>query len=248
MMERLATGGPVLVHFFEAAELAPVRTLPYVEAWFRRYSEAGLSVVGVHSPRYRFTTGAEALERAARTRSLGYPLVADDRHDIWSDHGCRGWPSLFLYGQGGALRWFHFGEGAYDDTEGAIRQELAEAGPLASLPEEVGFLREADRPDALLARPTPEVRPGPSSEEPWEATPQGDTLSLSYRAGGAHAILEGPGAAFVSIDEGPAAEIAVDAPGLYELAGHAEHGRHELVVRLEPGMRLWALQFSPGLA
>src|SRR6185295_3002226 len=126
-MPSLTAKGPVLVHFFDYAQLNSVRTLPYLVEWDRRYREAGLATIGVQSPRFPF--GADPVNVAAGLRDLGVelPVVVDAERELWHAYGCEGWPSLFLWTTGGALTWFHFGEGEYLGTEMAIQEELREA-------------------------------------------------------------------------------------------------------------------------
>ena len=65
---------------------------------------------------------------------IAHPIADDSAHAVWHDYGCEGWPSLFLWGRGGALRWFHFGEGDYVGTEEAIQELLRERDALTQLP------------------------------------------------------------------------------------------------------------------
>src|SRR6266480_2696617 len=119
-IERLTARGPVLVHFLDFAQLNSVRALPYPIAWAERYREAGLTVLGIHSPRFPFTADEAALRTCLERLGVRHPVAADLDHAVWHDYGCEGWPSLFLWSRGGVLRWFHFGEGEYEATERAI--------------------------------------------------------------------------------------------------------------------------------
>src|SRR5258706_720567 len=105
----LATaGGPVLVHFFDFAQLNSVRTLPYLVEWRRRYADLGLTVLGVQAPRFRFGGHPRPLSRGLERLGVEFPVALDSERRLWLDYGCEGWPSLFLWSRGGALRWFHF--------------------------------------------------------------------------------------------------------------------------------------------
>src|SRR3954462_5658256 len=44
----------LLIEFWDFARINSLRTLPYVKAWHERYAEAGLAVLGVHTPGYGF--------------------------------------------------------------------------------------------------------------------------------------------------------------------------------------------------
>ena len=246
-VERLTAAGPVLVHFFDFAQLNSVRSLPYLSGWNERYRDAGLRVFGVHTPRYAFTRDADAVAPGIARLGISHPVVVDSERRVWHDYGCQGWPSLFLWGRGGALRWFHFGEGDYDGTEVAIREEIAHAHPDAELPAPGEHLRATDAPGALVVAPSAEVFPGGSPEEPWTATPERPSLELAYEAGGAYAAFDGEGELALSLDEGDERRVPVDAPGLYELSEHPQHESHRIVLRPSDGLRLWSVAFAPGV-
>jgi hypothetical protein len=242
-MPALTAGGPALVHFLDFAQLNSVRTLPYLSEWSRRYREAGLSVIGVQSPRFPF--GADAAVVAAGLDALGveFPVAIDAGHELWSSYGCEGWPSLFLWSLGGALAWIHFGEGEYLATEIAIQEELREIDALQPLPEPMAPLRPSDAPGAWVTAPTPEVFPGGSWERPWTAGEDGEELVLEYAAGGAYATVEGTGEIAVQLDGAPAATVATTAPALYALAEHSSHEAHIVTLRPSPGLRVWSISF-----
>jgi len=246
-IERLTAVGPALVHFFDFAQLNSVRALPYVRAWRQRYRVAGLTVIGVHSPRFPFTAGPDAVAAAANRLEISHPIVVDPEFRVWRDYGCDRWPSLFLWGQGGALEWFHFGEGEYVATERAIQEVVAAARPEAELPAPLEPLRPSDAPEAVVIPPSDEVFPGGSSSDPWQATPESPALSVRYEAGGAFASIDGEGELKVVIDDAERARLTIGAPGLYELAEHPQHEPHRLELRPSGGVRVWSLSFAPGV-
>jgi hypothetical protein len=240
----LATaGGPVLVHFFAFAQLNSVRTLPYLAEWARRYAEHGLTTLGVQAPRFPF--GAERDTVAAGLERLGieFPVAIDADRRLWHAYGCEGWPSLFLWKLGGALTWFHFGEGEYRASEEAIQAELRELAALRALPEPMEPLRASDAPGAKVMPPTAELFPGGSWEQPWE----GDELQVPYEGGGAYATVEGVGELGLSIDGWPGEPIVIDGPALYRLAEHPQHEAHDLTLRPSPSLRIWSVSFVAGL-
>jgi hypothetical protein len=239
-MAELTAAGPVLVHFFDFAQLNSVRAMPYVVAWNERYGDRGLTTLGVHTPRFKFSAEHEHLRLGLEALGITHPVADDSRYEVWHDYGCRGWPSLFLWGQGGALRWFHFGEGEYAATEAAIQEELDRDD---QLPEPLAPLRDTDAPGALVAPPSDEVFPGGSETEPWHGGP----IELDYAAGGAHASVAGAGRLLVSIDGAEARAIEVAAPGLVDLATHPKHESHRLHVEPDAGVELYSLSFSPGM-
>src|SRR3954447_5859358 len=246
-MPALTAGGPALVHFLDFAQLNSVRTLPYVSEWHRRYREAGLSVIGVQSPRFPFGADPEAVAAGLAALRVEFPVAIDAEHDLWAAYGCEGWPSLFLWSLGGALTWVHFGEGEYRATEEAIQEELREIDALRELPEPVEALRLGDAPGARVIPPTPENFPGGSWEQPWVAGSDGEDLALDYQAGGAYATVEGEGELQVEIDGQWRTIPAGPSPGLRTLAEHPRHEAHSLVLRPAPGVKIWSLSFAAGV-
>jgi hypothetical protein len=241
-MAALTATGPVLVHFFDFAQLNSVRAVPYVVAWNDRYRDRGLSTIGIHSPRLPVTADPDALRPGLARLGISHPVADDADYRIWHEYGCRGWPSLFLGGRGGALRWVHFGEGEYAPTEAAIQEELGVIAA-AGLPDPLAPLRATDAPGALVMPPSEEVYPGGSAAEPW----RGERLELDYEGGGAHASAAGAGALRVALDDGEYRAVQVDGPGLYDLAAHPRHESHRLRVDADPGVEVYSVSFSAGL-
>jgi hypothetical protein len=246
-VERLAASRSVLVHFFDFAQLNAVRALPYVRAWHERYADTGLAVLGVHTPRFPFTASDAAVAEATRGLGIVHPVAVDAARRVWRAYGCEGWPSLFLWGRGGVLRWFHFGEGEYDATETAIQELVLESAPDARRPDPLPPLRPSDAAEALVVPPTDEVLPGGALDEPWVPTADSPDLELEYAAGGAYASVDGEGAIEVSVDGESPRRVAVEAPGLVELAVHDSHEEHVIRLRPTAGVRVWSVSFAAGV-
>ncbi len=245
-MERLTARGPVLVHFMEFAQLNSVRALPYAIALDERYRDAGLTVLGVHSPRFPCTADVDGLARALARLGVVHPVAADLEYAIWHDYGCEGWPSLFLWRRGGVLRWFHFGEGAYEETERAVQDELRSTNDAGALPEPLAPIRPSDAPGAAVIAPTEEVFPGGGRSDPWTTSSADPALELDYAAGGAAVSADGSGVMAVSVD-GESVSLAVEGAGLYELSAHPSHGEHHLRIEPGPDVRIWSVSFAPGV-
>ncbi|HEX7245862.1 MAG TPA: hypothetical protein VF245_09885 [Solirubrobacterales bacterium] len=242
-MPHLTAAGPVLVHFIDYAQLNSVRTLPYLAEWDRRYRDSGLTVLGVQAPRFPFGAERGAVAAGLRELDVEFPVAVDAGRDLWHAYGCEGWPSLFLWSTGGALSWFHFGEGEYQATEEAIQAELRELDALRRLPTPMTPLRPTDAPGAKVLPPTPELFPGGSWEEPWE---DGE-LSIEYEAGGAYATIEGKGTLEVTLDSGESRLLPIESPKLYPLAEHERHESHSLKLDPSEGLRIWSLSFAAGV-
>jgi hypothetical protein len=246
-IDRLVAARPVLVHFFDFAQLNSVRAIPYLRAWHERYSADGLAMVGIHSPRFPFTQGYDVVAEAAERLEIGWPVIVDREFSLWRLYEPHGWPALFLWGRGGALRWYHLGEGDYEGTEEAIREELAGSGNGHEWPPLVEPLRPSDAPDAKVIPPSAEIFPGGSTEEPWPTTEADPTLGISYQAGGAYAATDGGGEISIRVDGEARDPIEVSHPGLQQLTVHDRTERHRLELEPAPGLLIYSIQFAAGL-
>jgi hypothetical protein len=232
-MDRLLGHHAVLVEFWDFARVNSLRTLPYLKAWHERYSGAGLQVIGVHSPGYSFGRDADTVAEAVERLEVRHPVVLDPELEVWRLYGNRGWPGRYLFDRRGLLRYIHYGEGDYDDTERAIQECLLEIDPNLELPEPLEPLRPEDRPGVELEPQTADislpadrdrlelVRDWHEGEDWIEAADAGAAVSFDFRAGEAFAVLSG----------------ADREPGLYETDG--------TVVAESPGLRLHGVQFTP---
>ncbi len=246
-MAALTASGPVLVHFFDPTQLNSVRALPYVAEWNTRYSKLGLTALGIHSPRFALTADAAVATDAIERLGIEHAVALDLDYAIWHDYGCKGWPSLFLWGQGGALRWTHNGEGEYQATEEAIQEELRLSDISTDLPVPMEPLRPTDAPGALVPVPTAEVLPGGSPAEPWSPQAGGSPMMIDYAAGEAWVVADGDGTIEVAVDGEAAEDIRVPPIGLAKIAGSGPHESHHVELEVPDGVRIWAISFAPGL-
>jgi thiol-disulfide isomerase/thioredoxin len=117
-------GRVVLVDIWTYSCVNWLRTLPYVSAWAERYRDRGLVVVGAHCPEFAFEHILDNVRHATRQLGVDYPVVIDNDFDIWQSLANRYWPALYLADRDGQVRFHHFGEGNYEETEQAIQQLL----------------------------------------------------------------------------------------------------------------------------
>lgn len=121
-------GRVVLIDFWTYSCINCLRSLPYVKAWWERYHDHGLVIIGAHSPEFAFERDTANVARATADLGIGYPVAVDSRLAIWRAFGNRYWPAHYLIDAGGTIRDRHFGEGDYAQTEQQIRALLREAG------------------------------------------------------------------------------------------------------------------------
>jgi thiol-disulfide isomerase/thioredoxin len=117
-------GRVVLVDFWTYSCVNWLRTLPYVRAWAERYRDRGLVVVGAHAPEFGFEHDLDNVRRAVAELDVGYPVVIDNDFSIWRAFDNHYWPAVYLVDGEGRVRFQHFGEEAYAETERAIQQLL----------------------------------------------------------------------------------------------------------------------------
>jgi len=127
-------GKVVLVDFWTYSCINCLRTLPYVRAWAERYKDAGLVVIGVHSPEFDFEKLPANVQKATRQLHIDYPVVVDSDFHVWRAFGNRAWPALYFVDAQGRIRHQQYGEGRYEQAEQLIRTLLTEAGAGAALP------------------------------------------------------------------------------------------------------------------
>jgi hypothetical protein len=117
-------GRTVLVDFWTLTCINWLRTQPYVRAWWRRYRDDGLVVIGVHTPEFSFEHDVGRVAKAIAERGIDYPVVVDNDYAIWSAFGNHYWPALYFVDAEGLIRDEHFGEGRYDGSERVLQKLL----------------------------------------------------------------------------------------------------------------------------
>lgn len=214
-------GRPVLVEFWDFCRPNSLHTLPYLKAWDERYRGDGLRVIGVHASGFAPSAETDAVRAAVARLGVDYPVVVDEKLEIWQDYGNLGWPARYLFDQDGRLFEYHYGEGGYDETEAAIQELLGVQRRL------VDALRPEDEPGALLSPQSDDV-PG--------------VYSGPYEAGAVWAVLEGAGTVNAN-----GREVAVPGPGAYELISHPVSTTGTLELAVGEGVTCHAVCFTPGL-
>jgi methionine-S-sulfoxide reductase len=127
-------GKVVLVDFWAYSCINCLRTMPYVNAWYRHYKDSGLVIVGVHSPEFAFEKDTGNVLAAVKKFDIRHPVALDSELRIWKAFNNRFWPAHYFVDAQGQIRGHHFGEGKYARSERLIRKLLTEAGA-KNLPE-----------------------------------------------------------------------------------------------------------------
>ena len=122
-------GKVVLIDFWAYSCINCQRAIPHVVDWYDKYKDAGLEVIGVHSPEYAFEKVAGNVASGAADLGITYPVALDNNLSTWTNYRNRYWPAEYLIDANGTVRHIKFGEGDYDVTENLIRQLLIDANP-----------------------------------------------------------------------------------------------------------------------
>jgi cytochrome c biogenesis protein CcdA/thiol-disulfide isomerase/thioredoxin len=121
-------GKVVLIDFWTYSCINCLRALPYVESWAAKYQDAGLVVIGVHTPEFAFEKERSNVEKAVRDLKITYPVAIDSDYRIWQAFNNEYWPAHYFIDGRGRIRYHHFGEGNYDESERVIHELLKENG------------------------------------------------------------------------------------------------------------------------
>ncbi|MFZ2114796.1 MAG: DipZ protein [Solirubrobacteraceae bacterium] len=228
----LKRGQPMLVEFWDFCRPNSIRTLPYVKAWHERYAADGLRVIGVHCPGFAPSHPEQAVREAVERLDISHPVLIDSEFEVWQEYENRGWPARYLFDGHARLLDYHYGEGAYVETELAIQELLGvQREPLEPL-------RPEDAPDAQLL---------PQTEE------QAGAWSGPYEAGSVWAVLDGFGTVTLSTGASKSAPtekrtLNVERPGAYQLIEHERHTQGILSIEVGAGVECLATCFTPGVA
>jgi thiol-disulfide isomerase/thioredoxin len=121
-------GKVVLIDFWTYSCINCIRTMPYLRDWWSKYEDDGLVIIGVHAPEFEFEKSAENVARAIEDFELTYPVMQDNDFATWRAYDNRYWPAKYLIDKNGQIRYTHFGEGKYAETEEMIQKLLQETG------------------------------------------------------------------------------------------------------------------------
>lgn len=210
-------GKVVLVDFWTYSCINCIRTFPYIKKWHDAYKDREFVIVGVHAPEFEFEKKTENVIKAAVDFGLTYPIVQDNDFKIWRAYRNEFWPAHYLIDKRGKIRYTHFGEGQYIETENKIREllgepELKDTEPTVPIsagqtPETyLGYQRAAsyapgldiqlDQPK-LYQHPAPPPPDGISLSGSWEITPEylkavtdQAELKLNFQAKKVYLVLE----------------------------------------------------------
>jgi len=118
-------GKVVLIDFWAFDCPFCAQAMPHIKEMYEKYGKDGLVVIGVHVPRIDYEKEIPKIKDAVAKIGIKYPVVVDNKYQIWSDYLCNTWPSHFIVDQEGVIQLSHSGTERYEDTEKVIRKLLA---------------------------------------------------------------------------------------------------------------------------
>jgi cytochrome c biogenesis protein CcdA/thiol-disulfide isomerase/thioredoxin len=270
---RRLRGRVVLIDFWTYSCVNCLRTLPHVKAWDRAYRDDGLTIIGVHSPEFAFERVSSNVRAAVRKLGIRYPVALDNDFATWSAYANEYWPAKYLIDRSGRVRYYHFGEGEYEETEQLIRHFLGEevsgdAGEIADRTPITPTTPESYLGFERLARfASGRILPGVETAYRFPPRPlgrdelayagrlrvererivagAGARLRLRFLAREVNLVLGGHGAVSVLLDGNPVRMIEVGGePRLYRLLEAPGLLDGMLEVRFSPSVSAYAFTFG----
>src|SRR3990167_6237732 len=148
----------ILLDFMTYSCINCQRTFPYLNAWYEKYKDQGLEIVGIHTPEFAFEKNIENVREAMRRFGILYPVVFDNDYATWRAYGNQYWPRKYLIDIHGDIVYDHIGEGAYEETEMKIRELLLERSRLlGERSADAGALAASQMPGTPNAARSPET-------------------------------------------------------------------------------------------
>jgi cytochrome c biogenesis protein CcdA/thiol-disulfide isomerase/thioredoxin len=265
-------GKVVIVDFWTYSCINCLRTLPHLKAWDKAYRRAGLVIVGVHAPEFAFERVSSNVRAAVKRLGLRYPVAQDNDFETWRAYDNDYWPAKYVVDRTGRVRYTHFGEGAYGETESWIRRLLGERAKTRRTSVQDRTPSDITTPESYLGYARLDRYAGPvifdreaayriprralAQDElaysgRWTLTPEhaaaGEDarLRLRFEANDIFLVLAGEGSVAVLVDGRRLTSVAVSGlPRLYTLARFPKLRRGLLELRFSPGVEGYAFTFG----
>ena len=266
-------GKVVIVDFWTYSCVNCLRTFPHLQAWDAAYRGAGLVIVGVHAPEFAFERVPSNVRSAVKRFGLEYPTAQDNDFATWRAYQNNYWPAKYLIDRNGRVRYTHFGEGEYDETESWIRRLLGEKvktrrtsvqdrtpNDITTPEAYLGYARLAryggspvifDRKAVYRFPERALVQDESAFSGRWTLTSEharaGEDarLRLRFQANDIFLVLAGEGRVQVLVDGRPVKSVAVSGlPRLYTLARFPKLKQGLLELRFSPGVEGYAFTFG----
>lgn len=119
-------GRIVLINFWTYDCVNCINLLPDLRYFENKYHD-GLSVIGVHAPKYDYQRQASSVLKAVNRHHIRYPVASDPSYLMWQAYGVKSWPTLAVIDAQGQLAALLPGEGRRQESDALIGHLLDEA-------------------------------------------------------------------------------------------------------------------------
>lgn len=266
-------GKVVLVDFWTYSCINCIRTLPYVTSWYEKFKDQGFVVIGVHTPEFEFEKVLDNVKTAVKRHGINYPVALDNNFGTWNNFNNNYWPAHYLIDRDGNIRYYHFGEGKYEETENAIAELLGMNKTVTKADEETN--QNVGTPEIYfgtnrLEYLTKSQSPDKSENEyylprqlesnhfalqgTWNFTPEVVQLSkgagkikMNFFAGKIHMVAEAkqPITVQITVDGQKQKPVTISGSDLYTLFDSTSYTSHEIIIEIPaPGLEVYTFTFG----
>lgn len=256
-------GKVVLIDFWTYSCINCIRTLPYIQALHEQYADDGLVILGIHAPEFAFEKKIDNVRQAVEKHGLTYPVVQDNDFKTWRNYENRYWPAKYLIDRDGFVRYHHFGEGEYDETERAVVALLGtKAKGLSDVAHRADF-RKIQTHETYLGTRRRENMVGSDQSlkrNEWKLTGEWEengesvftqkfpaSIHMNFTAAKANLVMGGKATAEIYLDGEFSETIQIDEETLYNVADFGDqYTEHEIEIRFTEGenIQLYAWTFG----
>lgn len=134
----------VLFLFMDPFMPHTLRGLPYVKEWLRRYSGAGLTVIGIFYSRFGFHNLIDHLTTELHRLHVDFPVYLDHDAAMWRALENRYWPRYIIMNHEQKIIGNYIGAGGYQKIETTIQHSLRAISPGLACPRLLKPLNEFD--------------------------------------------------------------------------------------------------------
>lgn len=248
-------GKVILIDFWTYTCINCQRTLPYLRSWNDKYQDAGLVIIGIHAPEFEFEKNPTNVAKAISDFNLEYPIMQDNNFATWRAFQNNYWPAKYLIDKDGNIRYTHFGEGKYDETEAMIQQLLGEAGKkISTKPDNPTYETYGKTPETYLGSKRGGGENYLSFTGKWDTSEEfktpsaGSKLALDFDAKQVYLVMRNsgkPATVKVYLDGLLIDTITVEADDLYTLVDLPTAGKHKMGLEfMDDNAQLFAFTFG----
>ncbi len=266
-------GKVVLVDFWTYSCINCIRTLPYVTAWYEKYKDQGFVVIGVHTPEFEFEKVLANVQTAIKRHGINYPVALDNGFGTWNNYNNHYWPAHYLIDRDGNVRYYHFGEGKYEETENTIAELLGMNKTAAAEGQKIN--KDIRTPEIYFGTNRLEYLTDSQSSAKsetefylparlesnhfalqgmWKFSPESvaltkgsGTVKMNFFAGAIHMVAEAkkPITVQITVDGKKQNPVTIFGSDLYTLFDSTNYASHEILIEIpEPGLEVYTFTFG----